>query len=90
MAMDATSLGNISIPVSLMAGDADVTVPVDTNVRRVAKMLPKADLLLVPGASHYTFMDTCLPGPHPMCRCCARTTRASTVMRCMPRPCAGR
>lgn len=65
MAMDATSLGNISIPVSLMAGDADITVPVDTNVRRVAKMLPKADLLLVPGASHYTFMDTCLPGAAP-------------------------
>lgn len=62
MAMDATSLGNIAIPVSLMAGDADVTVPIDTNIRRVAKLLPKADLLLVPGASHYTFMDTCLPG----------------------------
>ena len=40
-------------------------MPVDTNVRRVAKMLPKADLLLVPGASHYTFMDTCLPGAAP-------------------------
>ncbi|MGN8062607.1 alpha/beta hydrolase family protein [Ralstonia sp. 22111] len=65
MAMDATSLGNIGIPVSLMAGDADVTVPVDTNARRAAKMLPKADLLLVPGASHYTFVDTCLPGAAP-------------------------
>ena len=65
MAMDATSLGNISIPVSLMAGDADVTVPIDTNVRRVAKMLPKAELLLVPGASPYTFVATCLPGAAP-------------------------
>lgn len=62
MAMDAASLGNITVPISLMAGDADVTVPVETNVRRVAGLLPKADLLLVPGASHYTFMDTCLPG----------------------------
>ena len=62
MAMDETSLGNITLPISLMAGDADVTVPVETNVRRIAGLLPKADLLLVPGASHYTFIDSCLPG----------------------------
>lgn len=66
MALDATSLGNITVPISLMAGEADVTVPVETNVRRIAGLLPKADLLLVPGASHYTFLDTCLPrvAPH--------------------------
>ncbi|CAJ0820994.1 alpha/beta hydrolase family protein [Ralstonia flaminis] len=62
MAMDPNSLGNITVPISLMAGDADVTVPVETNVRRIAGLLPKADLLLVPGASHYTFIDTCVPG----------------------------
>lgn len=65
MAFDEAALGNITLPISLMAGDADVTVPVDTNVRRIAGLLPKADLLLVPGASHYTFIDTCLPGAVP-------------------------
>lgn len=65
MAFDEAALGNITLPISLMAGDADVTVPIDTNVRRIAGLLPKADLLLVQGASHYTFLDTCLPGAIP-------------------------
>ena len=65
MALDADSLRGISLPVSLMAGDADVTVPVETNVRRVARLVPKADVLLIPGASHYTFLDACHPGAAP-------------------------
>jgi len=62
MALDAGSLRSIALPVSLMAGDADVTVPVETNVRRIAGLVPNADVLLVRGASHYTFLDSCHPG----------------------------
>jgi len=65
MALDAGSLRSIALPVSLMAGDADVTVPVETNVRRIAGLVPNADVLLVPGASHYTFLDSCHPGASP-------------------------
>ena len=65
MALDAESLRGIALPVSLMAGDADVTVPVETNVRHIAGLVPNADVLLIPGASHYTFIDTCYPGAIP-------------------------
>ncbi|NJZ81629.1 lipoprotein signal peptidase [Ralstonia solanacearum] len=61
MAFDAASLADVRIPVALVAGTADITAPVETNVRRIAGFLPQASLALLPGASHYTFLDTCLP-----------------------------
>ncbi|RKE38808.1 putative dienelactone hydrolase [Paraburkholderia sp. BL23I1N1] len=61
-AFDSTSLADVTIPVSLLAGMADVTAPVDTNIHRIAGLMPKASITMVPRASHYTFLDTCLPG----------------------------
>ncbi|MFM0075124.1 peptidase [Paraburkholderia sediminicola] len=60
-AFDSTSFADVSIPVSLLAGEADVTAPVDTNIHRIAGFMPSATITMVPGASHYTFLDTCLP-----------------------------
>ncbi|MFM0502546.1 alpha/beta hydrolase family protein [Paraburkholderia caffeinilytica] len=60
-AFDSTSFADVAIPVSLLAGEADVTAPVDTNIHRIAGLMPKANITMVPGASHYTFLDTCLP-----------------------------
>jgi predicted dienelactone hydrolase len=60
-AFDAASLAEIRIPVALIGGDADVTVPVATNLKRIAGFLPNASLTLLPGAAHYTFIDVCLP-----------------------------
>ncbi|NYH27875.1 alpha/beta hydrolase family protein [Paraburkholderia bryophila] len=60
-ALTAESLAAIAIPVSLVAGGDDVTAPVDTNIERIAASMPKASVTLVPGAWHYTFLDTCLP-----------------------------
>jgi len=60
-AFDSTSFATVDIPVSLLAGAADVTAPVDTNIRRINALLPAADVTLIPGATHYTFLDTCLP-----------------------------
>ncbi|CAE6733155.1 alpha/beta hydrolase family protein [Paraburkholderia aspalathi] len=60
-AFDSTSFADVSVPVSLLAGEADVTAPVDTNIHRIAGFMPKATVTTVPGASHYTFLDTCLP-----------------------------
>ncbi|MFM0204849.1 peptidase [Paraburkholderia fungorum] len=60
-AFDSASFADVSIPVSLVAGEADVTAPVATNIHRIAGLLPKARVTMVPGASHYTFLDTCLP-----------------------------
>ncbi|MBU7438325.1 alpha/beta hydrolase family protein [Paraburkholderia fungorum] len=61
-AFDSHSFADVDIPVSLLAGEADVTAPLDTNIHRIAGLLPKASVTMVPGASHYTFLDTCLPG----------------------------
>ncbi|MFM0276711.1 peptidase [Paraburkholderia sediminicola] len=60
-AFDSHSFADVSIPISLLAGEADVTAPVDTNIHRIAGLLPSATVTMVPGASHYTFLDTCFP-----------------------------
>ncbi|ATJ88966.1 alpha/beta hydrolase family protein [Ralstonia solanacearum] len=61
MAFDDTAFAEVRIPVALIAGTADVTAPVDTNIRRIGRLLPRASVELIPGAAHYTFLDTCLP-----------------------------
>ena len=60
-AFDKDSFDDVTIPVSLVAGENDVTAPLDTNIHRIAGLLPKAVVTMLPGASHYTFLDTCLP-----------------------------
>jgi predicted dienelactone hydrolase len=60
-AFDAASFAEIDIPVALIGGTADVTAPVETNVKRIAQFLPKASLTLLPGAAHYTFLNVCVP-----------------------------
>jgi predicted dienelactone hydrolase len=61
-AFNQASFTDVHVPVSLLAGTADVTAPVQTNIQRIAGLLPNATVHMVPGASHYTFLDTCLPG----------------------------
>jgi predicted dienelactone hydrolase len=61
-AFDATSFADVSIPVSLVAGKQDPIAPVDTNIRRIAGLMPDAKVSMMPGAAHNTFMDDCLPG----------------------------
>jgi predicted dienelactone hydrolase len=61
-AFDNTSFADVDIPVSLAGGTADVTAPVATNIQRIAGFMPRAKVTMVPGAAHYTFLDTCLPG----------------------------
>lgn len=58
-AFDGTSFADVRVPVSLLAGEADVTAPLTTNIRRIAGFMPNAPVEMVPGASHYTFLDTC-------------------------------
>jgi predicted dienelactone hydrolase len=59
-AFDQHSLAEVTIPVSLLAGDADAVVPVATNIHRIAALMPKASITIVPGAGHYTFLDACV------------------------------
>ncbi|NML35052.1 alpha/beta hydrolase family protein [Paraburkholderia antibiotica] len=58
-AFDPNAFAEVTIPVALLAGEADVTAPVNTNIHRIAGFMPRASVTMVPGASHYTFMDVC-------------------------------
>ena len=60
-AFDTRSLAGIEVPVSLVAGTADITVPPDTNILRIASLMRVASVAMVPGASHNTFLDNCFP-----------------------------
>lgn len=51
----------VQVPVEMIAGAADTTAPVATNIARIAGFLPAASVTLLPGAGHYTFLDVCVP-----------------------------
>ncbi len=53
------SLGDITVPVAIVAGTDDRHVPVGPNARRLAESTPRASLTLFPGAAHYTFLASC-------------------------------
>ena len=60
-ALDGASLAGIDIPIQLIAGTADVTAPPPTNIERIAGLLLHPRVDMIPGATHDTFLDTCLP-----------------------------
>ncbi|MGF6965102.1 putative dienelactone hydrolase [Paraburkholderia sp. WC7.3g] len=60
-AFNSSSFREVTIPVALLAGEADTTAPVNTNIHRIAGFMPQATVTMVSGASHYTFMDVCEP-----------------------------
>jgi predicted dienelactone hydrolase len=53
------SLKKINIPVAIVAGDADTNVPVASSAQFFAKHIPHAQLTLLPGVGHYTFLAVC-------------------------------
>lgn len=53
------SLRRIAIPVAIVAGTDDRTVPIRSNAQLLAKLTPRASLTLLPGVGHYTFLATC-------------------------------
>jgi predicted dienelactone hydrolase len=60
-AFNAKSFTSVAIPIELLAGDKDVIVPMPTNAAYIAALLPRAKLILLPGAGHYTFLPLCAP-----------------------------
>jgi predicted dienelactone hydrolase len=60
-AFDANSFAEVNIPIGFVAGDADVNVPLATNVRHIVSLYPGASLAVLPGAGHYTFLPVCAP-----------------------------
>ena len=58
----AASLGEIAIPVEIVAGFGDPIVPVADNAIPDALGIPNAQLTLLPKpVAHYTFLTNCAP-----------------------------
>jgi len=58
-AFDPESLANVSIPVRILVGTADRQARPSVTARPVARMIPRAELEMIPGAGHYTFLAPC-------------------------------
>jgi predicted dienelactone hydrolase len=58
-AVTPTSLAAITIPVAIVAGAADSIAPVEANAKYYASQIPHAELTIIPGVDHYTFLDEC-------------------------------
>lgn len=58
-AFEPASLEKISIPVAIVAGEADTNVPIASSAKFFARHIPHAKLTLIPGAGHYVFLGTC-------------------------------
>lgn len=61
-AFSKADLAEITVPLEIVAGDGDVTVPFRTNAVRYGEWMPAAKVTILPGGvSHYTFTAVCLP-----------------------------
>jgi predicted dienelactone hydrolase len=60
-AFTAKSFRDVQIPVALVVGADDPIAPPATNAAYFKQLYPKADLTVLPGVVHYTFLDTCAP-----------------------------
>lgn len=52
-------LASIRVPVHIVVGTADPVAPPVTNARRFAEAIAHADLTLLEGVGHYTFLSLC-------------------------------
>ncbi len=60
-AVTVASLQAVSVPVRIVHGSNDTTVAPAFNADYYARWIPQATAMTVPGAGHYTFLDTCTP-----------------------------
>ncbi len=60
-AFHASSFEYVTVPITLVAGTADTLAPPNINAEQFAAWIPQARIALLPGVSHYTFLDLCTP-----------------------------
>ncbi len=58
-AMPRSGAAQIDIPLRVAVGDQDTMAPLATNARPVAESAPQAELWVLPGVDHYTFLGPC-------------------------------
>ena len=69
-AFDPESLSRIHAPVKIILGDADSVAPATANGEAAARIIPGAQLTVLPDVGHYDFIATCTPAGDaivPMC-----------------------
>jgi predicted dienelactone hydrolase len=81
-ALDSASLSRVRLPVGIVLGAADPIAPPATNGQRVARLISRATLRVLPGVGHYDFLSVCGPGGFkdyaPLCADGAGAARAQT------------
>lgn len=58
-AFPAAGLAKISIPVEIVTGSADTSVPIGSNAKYFEANIPGAKLVILPQVGHYAFLDSC-------------------------------
>ncbi len=58
-AMTAASLAAVRVPLRIVVGEDDRMAPPGVDARYIARHVPGASLLELPGVDHYTFLPTC-------------------------------
>ncbi|MCE2564636.1 alpha/beta fold hydrolase [Komagataeibacter sp. FNDCF1] len=56
-----TSLRQIKIPVTIIAGDSDITAPPSTNADIAASLISGSQIYHLPKVTHYDFLSECGP-----------------------------
>ena len=59
VAMGQSGAAQIKVPLRVAVGDADTMAPLATNARPLAESAPQADLWVLSGVDHYTFLGPC-------------------------------
>lgn len=70
-ALDPQSLESLRRPIWIAAGEADPVATAATNAEFAARLIPHAQLDMVPQAGHYAFLSTCMPAALATGRVCA-------------------
>lgn len=76
---DPVSLKHIAVPVKIILGDADEVAPPSTNGQVAARLIPRAQLEVLPGVGHYDFLSECTPdGNAALSFCLTKVPRDAT------------
>ena len=59
VAMSDEGAAEVSVPLRIAVGDRDTMAPMETNAKHVVSRAPGAELLVLPGVDHYSFLGPC-------------------------------
>lgn len=57
--LSPASLRAMRVPVAIVVGRKDITVPADTQAAVAKALIPRATLTVIPEVNHYSFLGTC-------------------------------